>query len=316
MNSPENNRKNPIIGIIMLSSLFFYLVCYLIINYISAAFSDYAHIHIVKIIIKGISTVIIFIVPCFLYYKINPYCKFNLRKFLGINRLKKTQKQLESYPRINFIFASAILLTAINIVGFIGDFVSKLARIPLLPVSIPDSTAAIILSFISVVIITPICEEALYRGVVLNEFPKQNEVRAVIMSGLLFGIMHYNASQFFYAFAAGLIIGYFVIKTGSLIFGIALHMLNNALSYTMIILGAYLSQSTIDSVKYAILVLILIIDCIAVIAFIHSKDRKKYLLKNSDFNASYMSKELSSYILLGTILSIMNMPIFVLLSKN
>ncbi|MDD6194591.1 MAG: type II CAAX endopeptidase family protein [Lachnospiraceae bacterium] len=80
-----------------------------------------------------------------------------------------------------------------------------------------------------VVILGPICEEIAYRGLTMG-FAKRfapfwvaNVIQAVLFAGL-----HLNPLQSFYTFFIGLMLGYFVHKSGSLMTGIVLHIAFNA----------------------------------------------------------------------------------------
>ena len=97
------------------------------------------------------------------------------------------------------------------------------------------SAGGIIISFVATVILPAFLEEIVYRGIFLQALLPYGKAFAVITSGLLFGIMHLRFSQLFYATAAGILIGYFTVKGGSLWVGIFIHLANNLLSF---ILGA------------------------------------------------------------------------------
>lgn len=76
------------------------------------------------------------------------------------------------------------------------------------------------------VIIAPICEEVLYRGVLLRSLEKYGKWFAIVISALVFGLMHANAAQFFVAVVIGLVFGYLALKY-SIKLTIVLHMMNN-----------------------------------------------------------------------------------------
>lgn len=84
-----------------------------------------------------------------------------------------------------------------------------------------------IIAIIVVGILPAICEELIFRGIILNSFNKYNKVVAVVLSSLLFMIMHMSIEQTIYQFVLGLILGFVVIKTGSLLASITLHAVNN-----------------------------------------------------------------------------------------
>lgn len=87
-----------------------------------------------------------------------------------------------------------------------------------------------LLTVISTAVIPPLTEEFAFRGAVLGELKKHGEGFALITSSVLFGLMHRNFIQIFFAFLVGLILGFIRIKTGSIWVSIAVHALNNFLA--------------------------------------------------------------------------------------
>lgn len=90
------------------------------------------------------------------------------------------------------------------------------------------SDTAIILS---AVILAPIIEEIIYRGIVYDFVAfLENEVYAVIISAAVFGIIHQNVVQGIYAFTIGLVFGYVRFKYGNIFTTIFMHMLANGIA--------------------------------------------------------------------------------------
>lgn len=76
-----------------------------------------------------------------------------------------------------------------------------------------------------------ICEEILHRGFYLRGCVKQGYTRyGLIFSSILFGLMHLNIQQFFYATIIGALMGIVVIVTDSIYPAMIIHFMNNALS--------------------------------------------------------------------------------------
>lgn len=75
-------------------------------------------------------------------------------------------------------------------------------------------------------------EELTHRGLLLDALADRgNEIEMVIWSGLMFGAMHTNIMQFFYAFVGGMVFAFIVIKTNSIYPAMLLHFCNNAFSH-------------------------------------------------------------------------------------
>ncbi len=88
----------------------------------------------------------------------------------------------------------------------------------------------IVLSFITTAIVPGICEEFLFRGAIMTNLKPYGKAPAIIISAVLFGLMHQNAGQLLYATAAGLVLGWVAYETGSIWCGILMHFLNNFIS--------------------------------------------------------------------------------------
>lgn len=77
------------------------------------------------------------------------------------------------------------------------------------------------------VICAPIIEEILLRKVFIDRVRKYGDGWAILLSGLLFGLLHGNFTQFFYAALLGNFLAFIYVKTGKLQYTIALHMILN-----------------------------------------------------------------------------------------
>lgn len=78
-------------------------------------------------------------------------------------------------------------------------------------------------------VLPPVFEELLFRRALIDRMRVYGEKLAVVVSALMFGLFHGNFSQFFYAFALGLVFGYVYLKTNRLRYSIGLHMFINFL---------------------------------------------------------------------------------------
>ena len=89
------------------------------------------------------------------------------------------------------------------------------------------------LLIVMVALIGPILEEIVFRKMLIDTIGRYNAGVAVIMSGVVFGIIHTNISQFFYTFAFGLFLGFIYVKTGRLLYTIIMHVSVNLFFGTM-----------------------------------------------------------------------------------
>lgn len=82
---------------------------------------------------------------------------------------------------------------------------------------------------VSAVIFAPIIEELFFRKLLITRLERYGEGPAILVSGLLFGIIHGNLNQAFYAVLLGIVFGYIYIRTRKIIVTIGLHMVINLL---------------------------------------------------------------------------------------
>jgi len=92
------------------------------------------------------------------------------------------------------------------------------------------SVSGVLISLLSTAVIPAFVEEFAIRGVVMQSLRRYGDWFAIIMSSLVFALMHGNMIQIPFAFIAGIGIGYAVIKTGSMWTGIIIHFINNAIA--------------------------------------------------------------------------------------
>jgi membrane protease YdiL (CAAX protease family) len=85
-----------------------------------------------------------------------------------------------------------------------------------------------VLAVFSIAIAPGIMEEILFRGIILDGFLKNYKPqKAIMVSALLFGLIHLNPWQFIGGLAFGLLLGWTYWKTRSLLICMLMHALNN-----------------------------------------------------------------------------------------
>ena len=90
------------------------------------------------------------------------------------------------------------------------------------------------LLMIAVAIVTPIAEELMFRGYILDSIRRiHGDWPAIIGSAILFGLVHINPFLVGQAFIGGVIYGWIRIRTGSLLPSIACHMMWNIMALSV-----------------------------------------------------------------------------------
>lgn len=99
----------------------------------------------------------------------------------------------------------------------------------------PDTGSAVVL-FVQLTVLAPIFEEFWCRGLIIESLRPYGNGFAIFVSALLFGTIHANFAQFFYATALGIFLGYIYVSTGSLVTTTIMHAMFNSISGVMILL--------------------------------------------------------------------------------
>jgi membrane protease YdiL (CAAX protease family) len=82
--------------------------------------------------------------------------------------------------------------------------------------------------------ITPaICEEAVTRGVVLHGYNKTSMLKAALINGLIFSILHLSPQQSLYTFILGVLFAYLVRITNSIWASVLCHFTFNGIQVTL-----------------------------------------------------------------------------------
>ncbi len=160
------------------------------------------------------------IVPTMIYFGIT---KSSVKEVLQLHRL----------GWLNFIILCALgiciqpfamFLSAIASLFFNNDVAALVGQLNSIPWFL----------MIVVTAITPaICEEVTLRGVVLSGHKHADIKKVAILNGLLFAILHFNAQQFLYTFALGILFVYVIHLTGSIYASMLLHFIVNASQITL-----------------------------------------------------------------------------------
>ena len=112
-------------------------------------------------------------------------------------------------------------------------------KMPELPNFLDDSFEGIVNTpggYLALGIIAPLAEEVVFRGAILRSLLEKfsKPWTAIVISALLFALIHLNPAQMPHAFLVGLLLGWMYWRTGSIIPGVLLHVVNNTVSYISI----------------------------------------------------------------------------------
>ena len=139
-------------------------------------------------------------------------------------------------------------------------------------------------------LIAPIFEEFIYRGAVLRSLEKYGRQFAILISAVLFGMMHGNFYQIFMAIAVGIILGYLATEY-SIKLTIILHIINNTFVELTSQITSHVSENAGNNINISMTAILVII---LVIAFIRNKNNIMEWLRNNRMEKGIMLRFFTS----------------------
>ena len=121
------------------------------------------------------------------------------------------------------------------------------------PTFLESTPQSLALNLVVMALLPALLEELAFRKCILGTLQKYGNGMAVVVSALLFGVIHGGIAQSVFACIVGLVLGFITVKTGNIRTAIAVHFFNNALS----VLTEYLTldmEQTAQGLAYTMVV--------------------------------------------------------------
>ena len=169
---------------------------------------------------------------------------FLLPLFLYCNTINVKPKQVfktcnfekTNWRVIIISFAIGIIVFVINIIVstlFNGLITSTGYQTPIIMAESVTTNASIwafLFDVIFVAVLPGFCEEFMHRGILLQGTKHMGFTRSIIISGIMFGLIHFNINQVSYAIVLGIIIGFVSVVAKNIWPAIIIHFTNNFIS--------------------------------------------------------------------------------------
>ena len=199
---------------------------------------------------SGITTIIASIVAVavpYALYRQKP--KFEKHKKIGIKGII-----------VGFAFITVIQLVGNYILGIAGAFLYDFGYGMEEAAAIASDPSVMLSSLLYAVIFAPLSEEIMFRGLILHKLEKHGKNFAIVVSALLFALIHKNIVQFPITFMIGILFGYIALEY-SLGAAVLLHLINNLFVEVMANLimltdTAYIADMIISFASLAIFVIV------------------------------------------------------------
>jgi uncharacterized protein len=149
---------------------------------------------------------------------------------------RKNNSGAEGY-KITLDSSKILVLIGVGVIALQVGIVGPMANL----IPMPEFMKQIVLelmsrtgffSFLAVVIAAPILEELIFRGIILDGLLKRySPLHAILLSSILFGIVHLNPWQFVTGLLIGCFAGWVYYRTKNLLYCIFIHFANNCFAF-------------------------------------------------------------------------------------
>lgn len=189
--------------------------------------------------------------------RINPFSRIKIRE----------QRKLGFHFVILALLAGlSICILANFAASYILYFLENIGlKRPAMPDYMEKNYVSLIINIVVFALLPAIFEEMVYRGYILRTLRPYGDFFAVLVSSILFALMHGNILQIPFAFLVGLACGYLAVKTGHIWIAVILHFLNNFMSTLLSYAGLYL---TTEQNQKMILIVFSLIGMIGLVAIV------------------------------------------------
>lgn len=145
------------------------------------------------------------------------------------------------------------------------------ADIPDMPQLMVHTPTSLIINLFTIAVLPALLEEMIYRGYILRTLRAYGDGFAVLISAMLFSLMHGNLRQIPFAFIVGLFLGFLYVQTNNIWIPIVVHFINNGISVVMEYLSFSLSDAGVNYLyaiaTYGLIVLGLIATLVLLLAY-------------------------------------------------
>ncbi|NLC65631.1 MAG: CPBP family intramembrane metalloprotease [Clostridium sp.] len=250
--------------------LIFYIIAGVSGAYISENITNSVYINLVNILFYIILYILIVRVPL---------SKVDRKKIHYNPKEDKLKPLLLISPFFILNLSSVIYIQILNLID--SSLVDRYLDSPNLTsnLEIYEDPVKIAIFFLVIVVMAPIVEELVFRGVLFNLLNKSiKTLPAMILSSLFFGVLH--SKTFIPTAIIGFLICFIYQKTGNIKYSIMAHMFNNLIAFVMPLLTGNIIPNETMLLYTGIIVIILdIFFAFYVIKYL--KDNKEYFKINS-----------------------------------
>jgi membrane protease YdiL (CAAX protease family) len=182
-----------------------------------------------------ITEFILILVPCLALLYI---FRYNVKEVLRINKVGVFNLFL-------ILFIMILAIPVVNMINIANLWIIRLifGRVELGQVPIANSASDLLLNLLVLGGAAAICEEIMFRGVIQRSFERIGQVKAILITAFLFGLLHIDFQKLLGTFLLGSLIGFIVYRTNSIFSGMFAHFVNNSSAVVLGFISTKLPES-------------------------------------------------------------------------
>ena len=231
------------------------------------------------------------IVPAIIVLNVLGYSFKDMFKLPNMKPVKIIRTTFETLG-ITFLCITPVASLIISLIsGAGGEITSPDFSVP------KETLMAQILYVVMLVVVAPITEEIFYRGLIQRSLMPFGKGFAIVISSLIFAVIHGNFMQTPNAFFMGLLLGYAAMKTNSIVLPIILHFANNSIALLSTYATTYNAQWMYSLLSFIMIVSMIFgaIKIVSVIGSILKNKKVKSLDTASEYNEKPILKSINPY---------------------
>lgn len=178
-----------------------------------------------------------------------------------INMPKKLLMPVKIYNKPLFKIAAPMAMLTFGIATFLSNIQHTSAVLlgvdPTFSVWIPRNKVCLVLSAVLTAIIVPIISEIVHHGIILQILKQFGDGYALVITSLIAALTSGNYHTFLFTFTIMLVIGFFVVRSGSIITGFIMRIVISSSVYFLTLLkymdlpeGLYMSLTAVMLLIY------------------------------------------------------------------
>ena len=185
---------------------------------------------------------------------------------------------------------------------------------PSAPALETDSSAfGVLLAVLGIAVFPALVEEFAMRGITMGFLRPQGDSYAILISSVMFALMHANLVQIPFAFIAGLGLGFVAVKSGSVWTACLVHFINNLTSTALDYLSNCMSEAAVSAVCIAVNIAYILIGILA-LSVAERRDSDLLRFEKSETVSKFSEKVkwffLSPFVIIAIVITVIEIIIF------